>query len=293
MTAFKGRQTIRKNGSITGVNGKISRLIKLWPFDPQPNTTLARLEAAYMAGLDAVDRVEAHTRNAAASGRFTPEGVKDDALKFALNNLVPDLHRARTTIKKARAEVAERKSKLRVEGPDKTDIAGAFRRMEIRTFLREMTKDQQAQYFATQGDNLPADIAMAILELPAAFSSVPQSRHDLLAEGARQAAHGPELAEIAKLEEAIVATESAVEAARDEVRLEAGALAEGQFNELAAPIEARHNAPWLRRCKEGDAEVIRVVDLERGVERAATPAEIESGVYFKDHDDYLGKEAAA
>src|SRR4051812_12085695 len=94
----KGRQTIRKGGSITGVTGKVSRMIKLWPFDPPPNTTLARLEAAYMSGLDAVDRIEAHTRTAAATGRFTPEGVKDDVLKFALNNLVPDLNRARTTI---------------------------------------------------------------------------------------------------------------------------------------------------------------------------------------------------
>ena len=37
----------------------------------------------------------------------------------------PGLHRARTTIKKARAEVAERKSRLKVEGPDKSDVAAA------------------------------------------------------------------------------------------------------------------------------------------------------------------------
>ena len=84
-----------------------------------------------MSGLDAVDRIEAHTRSNVASGKFTPEGVKDDALKFALGDLVPTLHRARTTIKKAKAEVADRKSKLKVEGPDKSDVAGAFRRMEI------------------------------------------------------------------------------------------------------------------------------------------------------------------
>ena len=96
-----------------------------------------------MSGLNAVDQIEAHTRSSAASGRFTPEGVKDDALEFALNNLVPVLHRARTTIKKARAEVAERKSKLKVEGPDKSDIAAAFRRMEIRNFPKAMKGDEQ------------------------------------------------------------------------------------------------------------------------------------------------------
>jgi hypothetical protein len=74
--------------------------------------------------------------------------VKDDALKFAMSDLVPSLHRARTTIKKAKVEVAERKSKLKVEGPDKSDVAGAFRRMEIRTFLREMKGNDQKNYFA-------------------------------------------------------------------------------------------------------------------------------------------------
>ena len=176
----KGRQTIRKGGSLTGNHGPVSRPIKLWTFNAKPNTMLARLEAAYMSGLDAVDRIEERTRSNAASGQFTSEGVKDDALKFAISDLVPSLHRARTTIKKAKAEVAERKSKLKVEGPDKSDVAGAFRRMEIRTFLREMKGNDQKNYFARHGDNLPAEVAMAILEMPPEFSGVPKSRHDLL-----------------------------------------------------------------------------------------------------------------
>src|SRR5262245_33802024 len=122
----KGRSTIRKGCSITGIHGPASRTIKLWPFDTKPDTTLAKLEAAYMSGLDAVDQIEARTRSSSTSGRFTAEGVKNDALNFAMSNLVPLLHRARTTIKKAKAEVAERRSKLKIEGPDKSDIAAAF-----------------------------------------------------------------------------------------------------------------------------------------------------------------------
>ena len=60
-TMPKGRQTIRKGGSLTGTHGPVSRPIRLWTFDPKPNTTLARLETAYMSGLDAVDRIEART----------------------------------------------------------------------------------------------------------------------------------------------------------------------------------------------------------------------------------------
>ena len=187
----RGRQTIRKGGSLTGNHGPVSRPVKLWTFNSKPNTTLASLETAYMSGLDAVDRIEAHTRSNAASGKFTPEGVKDDALKFALGDLVPSLHRARMTIKKAKAEVADRKSKLKVEGPDKSDVAGAFRRMEIRTFLREMKGDDQKNYFARHGENLPTEVALAILEMPPEFSGVPKSRHDLLTERALTAQHGP------------------------------------------------------------------------------------------------------
>jgi len=134
---------------------------------------------------------------------------------------------------------------------------------------------------------------MAVLELPPEYSGVPKSRHDLIAASALQAQHGPEIAEIAELEEAITAAESAVETGRDEVRLEAGVTDPRKFDELAAPIETKHAAPWLRRRVENGAEVIRVVDLERGVERQATPAEIECGVFYRDHDDYVRKDAAA
>jgi len=88
--------------------------------------------------------------------------------------------------------------------------------------------------------------------------------------------------------------ESAVEAGRDEVRAETGILDPRKFNELAAPIEAKHDAPWLRRRKNASGvEEIRVVDLDRGIERLATQAEIEGGVFYKDYNDYSRKDAAA
>jgi hypothetical protein len=283
----KGRQTIRKGGSLTGLHSPTSKPIRFWTVESKPGTTMAQLEQAYFNALAAVDRVEEHSRSSTVSGKFTTEGIKDDVLKFALNELVPSLHKARTTIKKAKAEVVERKSKLKIEAPDKSDIAGAFRRMEIRTFLREMKPEDQAKYFATLGDHLPGEVAMAVLELPPEFSGVPRSRHDLLTQTALNAQHGAEIAEIAELEEAIAIAENAVETGRDEVRLEAGGLEERKFNELAAPMEAKHDPLWLRRHKDiRGGEEIRVVDLDRGIERLATAAEIERGIYFKNFDDY-------
>jgi len=218
--------------------------------------------------------------------------VRDDPLKFVLSDAVPALHRGRSAIKKARAEVAERRSKLKIEGPDKSDIAAAFRRMEIRTFLREMG-DEQTKYFASHGDNVPVEVAMAIMEMPPEFSGVPKSRHDLLTERALDTHHGAEIAEIAVLEEAIEAAASAVEAARDEVRLEVGVHDVTKFDQLAAPIEAKHDAPWLRRRKKSDGtEEFNVVDLDRKVERPATPEEIESGIEYSDYDAFMKGKAA-
>jgi hypothetical protein len=291
-THIKGRQTIRRGGSLTGMHGPVSRPIRLWTFDAASNTTLARLEQAYLSGLEAVDRIEEHTRSNVASGKLTPEGVKDASLKFALSDLVPVLHKSRSTIKKAKAEVTERKAKLKVEGPDKSDVAGALRRMEIRTFLRNMRPDDQSEYFRSYGDDLPAEVAIAVLELPPEFSGVPKSRHDLMGARALEAQHGPEMAAIAELEDAVAVAESAVETGRDEVRLEAGAPDEGRFNELAAKFE-KQDAPWLRRRKDASgAEEIRVVDIVRGVERRATPDEIERGAFYQDYDHFKEGKAA-
>src|SRR5262245_35867001 len=113
----KGRATIRKGGSLTGLHGPASKPIKLWAFEAQPDTTLARLEQVYFSALAAVDQIEERSRKSAASGKFTAEGVKADALEFTLNNLVPSLLKDRRTIEKAKAEVSERKANLKIEGP--------------------------------------------------------------------------------------------------------------------------------------------------------------------------------
>jgi hypothetical protein len=283
-TMPKGRMTVRKNGG---------RRTRLWELAGSNNPTVRRLEASYLAGLGAMDRVEARHAANKADFRFTPDGVRDEMLKFVLSDAVPALHQGRTTIAKARAEVVERRSKLKVEGPDKTDVAAAFRRMEIRTRLNNMKPDELTNYFARYGDNLPSEIAQAVTELPPEYSGVPQSRHDLLTERALNAQYGDAIAEIKEIEQAIEAAESSVEAARDEVRLESGIHDPAKFNELAAPVEAKQDAPWLRRHQNSHgAEEIVVVDLDRGVERPATPEETERGIFYSDFEEYKEGKAA-
>ena len=62
---------------------------------------------------------------------------------------------------------------------------------------------------------------------------------------------------------------------------------------MAAAIEAKYDAPWLKRSKNsGGVEEIRVVDLDRGVERLATPDEIERGIFYNDFEHYKEGKAA-
>jgi hypothetical protein len=75
--------------------------------------------------------------------------------------------------------------------------------------------------------------------------------------------------------------------------LEVGVHDERKFNEMATPIEAKHDAPWLKRSKNSSgAEEISVVDLDRGVERLATPEEIVNGIEFRDYEHFMEGKAA-
>jgi hypothetical protein len=66
-----------------------------------------------------------------------------------------------------------------------------------------------------------------------------------------------------------------------------------KFNELAAPVEAKQDAPWLRRNKTSSGvDEIVVVDLERGVERPATTDEAERGIFYSDFEHYKQGKAA-
>jgi hypothetical protein len=79
---------------------------------------------------------------------------------------------------------------------------------------------------------------------------------------------------------------------RDEVRIEVGIDDPAKFNQLAAPIEAKHAAPWLKKFKEDGNEVVRViVPGEAHTAKVATPEQIASGVFYENYDDYVRRVA--
>src|SRR5262245_7222314 len=117
----KGRMTIRSGTSSDKRNGRENRRIRAWDFKPQPSSTIAKLETAFLGALTAVDAVIARRDEVTKSGRFTADGVSDDVLQFALNEAVPVLKRGRNAIASAKQEAAALRDKTKLHEPDTTD----------------------------------------------------------------------------------------------------------------------------------------------------------------------------
>ena len=285
MAMPKGRLTVRKNASAL----KDGVSMKLWDFEAPAGSTLERLESrAYLPALDAIDALEAHRSAAAAGGKFTEAGIAEDAKQFALTRLAPMLHRGRQAIAQARREAEEQRSKLTLKPPDKSDLVGAMRRQEMRTWLRSLPDKERNRYVA-QVDRLDPEMALAITESPAELSGVLSADRKLLIDRALQAQHGDAIDKVLELERAVEIASHAVEAVRGEIARDIGVLDPHQFNQLAAPHERLATAPYLKKFTEEGVEVTRVMHWTSGnggIWRKATPEEIAEGIYYPSFEDY-------
>jgi hypothetical protein len=186
--AVKERQTVRKGQSALAEG---TTRMRLWDIEAAPGSTLSKLESrAYLAALDAVDQLEARRAEAKASGRFTDNGIADDARQFALSKLVPALHRGRQEVAAGKKEAAERRAKLTLRPPDPTDVVGALRRREIRDWLRGLPVEERRNYIARNLDRLEPEVALAIQEAPAELSGVLAADRNVLLDRALRQVRG-------------------------------------------------------------------------------------------------------
>jgi hypothetical protein len=179
---MKGRSTIRSNPS----SNRAVRRIEPWAFTPKENSTLAKLERAYLDALEAVDAVEARKVTAEKSGTLTPSGVANDVLGFAASKLAPQLQKAKRVVEQAKAEAADRRAKLTLKKSDPSDSAGQVRRLWKLDQLRKMSDSERNAYLAKAGDNLDPELQQAILEVPE-FSGLLRSDIERLHDSALKA----------------------------------------------------------------------------------------------------------
>ena len=213
---YKGRMTIRAGMSDDKRSGRENKRVRAWEFEPKPGTTLAKLETAFLGALSSVDAVIAKRDDSAKSGRFTPEGVNNDVLQFALYDAVPKLKRGRDTVAAAKQEAAVLREKTKLREPDTTDDPWKVGLM-LRAVDRFASMTQKQRDALTRNpEALDPITAEALVTAPQSLTGISEIYRQQLVDRALQAQHGE------ALERAIEAAASAVEMARDEIRLESG-----------------------------------------------------------------------
>lgn len=277
-----GRRTIRRfvpNDNLNRPNPNI----RMWHLGDAPKGTVKRrLQDAYTAALTAVDLAEIRRTEATKSGRFTPEGAKQDVRSFVMKDLVPVFKRGRVTLEMAKREAETIKSKIKLAAPDKSDFVGALHRAELRDFLRSKPQKERDEYIGRNIDRLDPQLALAMIELGADVVGISEVYRNRIVDHALQAQHGDAMRDVKDLEEAITIAESAIETGRTEIQFEAGYFSRVEFEHDASPHEKNAGVAWLR--KSGDQTI--VVDLELNVGRAPTAEELETGVFFENYSDY-------
>jgi len=219
----KGRIGIRPDSN--------SPFVGLWRYEATPGTTMAKLEAAYLAGLDAVDRAYARRKEIEATKKFAPAGVRDELGRFAKDELAAPLRRHWHTVQRAKAELAQRRAKIRLKEPDPSDVIGEMRRAEIRAWLRSLPNDEERVRVVSRGDKQIQD---AVLHAPEAMSGVPRSTRQFLMDRRLREEFGAEIDQVIEMEQAIERAERSVDLSRVEVR---ELISSDVFDHIVKPVE--------------------------------------------------------
>jgi len=292
----KGRETIRRWKGARSLlsdpmqpDPPLSRAVGLWTFDPKPNSTLAKLEMAYLGALEAVDQVEARYSEAKASGQFTDQGARADVLAFAAAQLAPKLYRHRQTIDQARQEAKELLEKLVLPAADKMDAAGQMRRLWKLDKFNAMPNKERNSYIAKNLDKLDPELVQAFLEMPG-YSELLPSDLAQIRNRALRSQHGDDaIDELKQLDAGIALADRVVRMAREELAVEAG-VDLAKFDAAAKPYE-KPAGPWLKRTKQNGVDEVRVLRWNAdpktgGTLQVPTPEELETGQFYADIHEY-------
>src|SRR5262245_15965170 len=301
MPTMKGRITIRREKGSASPGDPLqpyrprSRTIEPWILETAAGTTLAKLEQAYMDALAAVDAVEDRKAAASKSGKFTPQGVVDDALAFAASTCAPKLRRARQAVETAKQEAQERRANLALKPPDKADAAAMILKLwKLDKF--NALPDAERNAVLADAASVDPDLAAAILQAPN-YSKVLPSDLDRLRDHALKTQHGEKaLGELGDLEAGIAIVEQVLPLARDAIAQDVGG--ETALAKAAEPYERAATAPWLRKIQRTEPDpkyghpFTQVVEEYVGVWRPgvgfkrATEDEIANGVYYENYAAY-------
>lgn len=170
-----------------------------------------------------------------ASGRLTEVGIREAIKDKARGETVPALRRAQHELKRTRENIAAYRNKLVAPTIDKSDVAAAMLRQEIRAQLGAMKEGDRIRLLAETKD---VRILDAYQELPT-FCRIPADIEADLAESRLEASHGKEVRQIREAQEAAGVVEAMLTDAMREIGKDLAMPSKAAFDSFVAEASAQ------------------------------------------------------
>jgi hypothetical protein len=146
----------------------------------------------------------------AADQNLSPQGKQARMREWFETDAAPTLRAARQAAQAARTALAQTRANLSTSKIDKTDIAGAVVRGEIRSWLRGLDPAARTALITTGGS---PEILQAILEAPPVLTGLSETQFKQVENHALAGSSPEGVAKMQAIREALEAVESAERAA--------------------------------------------------------------------------------
>jgi hypothetical protein len=170
--------------------------------------------------------VDSARKRAADDLNLSEAGRKAHVSKVAQDNLLP-LAQATAAARKMGRFNTDRRASLKPPTPPRDDLVGELRRQELRAFARSLKMAERLPFALEHPE--------AILDAPAALSSLPEDQFSKVREAYLAAKFAPEIAEIEILDGDLATVKAAHDLALNELRANAG-LVDRDFTKMVEEV---------------------------------------------------------
>jgi len=166
--------------------------------------------------LAAMERLRDKADGFKKSGRYSEAGMADEIRKFAITDPAPTLRKGQLAVESFRENLTRCRNDLKIPKPDKSDVAGAILRMDVRNWLRQCKPGEAAVILL--GEGTPIEILQAAMEVPPAMIGTTPDLMAQIEASLMEIHHGPTLARIEEMDEAAAVVRSTIEIALNDFR---------------------------------------------------------------------------
>lgn len=192
-----------------------------------------QLAAAYVALNKAAEDGRAKASALKNDPNYTPVGRANQMKNWLLGDGLAPVKAARGAMKAAQAEIDATRAKMTGAAIDKSDVAGAVLRTDLRAWFRGL--DPAARTARLVMKDIPQDLKLAILEAPPELSGVSAEQKAAVERDEIEARHPDEVAKLDLISQAMLALESAERAALMTFTDEVGVSRHDIATELGEP----------------------------------------------------------